>query len=302
MERTTARLPLRISFDERPTEVIHIVTDSTCEGPAELLQHPAVEVVPLSVVFGREALRDRIEICADEFWDRLPKSNPLPTTSQATPGDFEASFRRITDAGDEVLAITLSHKFSGTYDSAVAAQESLAGRPIDVFDSMSVSIGLGLTVRQALKMVEAGATRAEIIARLTRMRDQIHILFALETLEYLQKGGRIGRGQAFVGTLLKFKPLLGIRDGEVFPATRVRTKRKALETMLDLLADEVPARGPQVKLAVVHACAAEEAAEVGEALKARFGSADLFMSTLGPVIGVHVGPGTVGAAVYADEQ
>ncbi|HEX9116916.1 MAG TPA: DegV family protein, partial [Anaerolineae bacterium] len=210
-------------------------------------------------------------------------------------------FRRLTEAGDEVLAITLSHKFSGTYESAVMAQESLSGRPIDVFDSLSVSIGLGLIVQEALKMVEAGATRPEIIARLTRMRDQVHILFTLETLEYLQKGGRIGRGQAFVGTLLKFKPLLGIKDGEVFPATRVRTKHKALETMLDLLAEEMPVRGPKVKLAVVHACAAEEAAEVEEALKKRFGSSDSFMSTLGPVIGVHVGPGTIGAAVYADE-
>ncbi len=300
---TAAGIPVATTHlpEERSTQVIHIITDSTCEGPTELLHHPRVEVVPLTVVFGQEALRDHVDISVEEFWARLPSANPLPTTSQATPGDFAAPFRRYTDAGEEVLAITLSHKLSGTYESAIAAQESLPGRPITVFDTLSISIGLGLMVQQAVRMADAGATRAEIVAVLARMRDHVHIMFALETLEYLQKGGRIGRAQALVGTLLKFKPLLSIKEGEVYPANRVRSKRKALETMLDILAESVPERGPAVKLAVVHAGAADEAAEVAKAMQARFGSMDLFMGDLGPVIGVHVGPGTIGAAVYADE-
>ena len=279
--------------------MIRIVTDSTCEGPDELLKHPAVDVVPMSVVFGQEVLRDRIDITTAQFWERLPKARPLPTTSQATPGDFLQCFRRHTDAGDEVVAITVSSKLSGTYDSALTARDDLAGRPIDVIDSYSVSVGLGLMVQEALDMAQAGATRTQIGAKMRQMRDNVHLLFTLETLEYLQKGGRIGRAQAFMGTLLKFKPILGLKDGEVYPVARVRSKRYAIETMLDSLCREVAGRGPHVKLGVAEACAHEEAQLVAAQLSARFDSPHVFISTLGPAIGVHVGPGTIGAAVYA---
>jgi DegV family protein with EDD domain len=288
--------------DERPTGMIHIVTDSTCECPAEVLHHPQVDVLPLSVMFGKESLRDGLDISVEQFWERLPLSSTLPTTSQATPGDFARLFERYTDAGDEVVAIVLSSKLSGTHESAVMAQNSLPGRPIDVIDSLTVSVGLGRMVEQALDMVLAGATRDEIVAKMLRMRENIHVLFYVDTLEYIQKGGRIGRATAFVGTLLKFKPLLSIKDGEVYPVTRVRSKRKALETMIDILTTELPVRGPRVKLAVVHARAETEAAEVAAQLKERFVAPDVFTTALGPVLGVHVGPGTIGALAYAEED
>jgi DegV family protein with EDD domain len=279
--------------------MIRIITDSTCEGSAELMTHPAVTVVPLYVLFGQEALRDGVEISRAQFWARLPKATVLPSTSQATPADFLKPFRRFTDAGDEVITVVLSSKFSGTYDSAIQALADLPGRPIDVVDSLSISIGLGLMVQEAVQMVEAGATRAEIVAHLNAIRGQVRILFVLETLEYLQRGGRIGKAQAFVGTLLKFKPLLSIVDGEVEPVARVRSTRRALETMLESLAQQVSARGPQVRLAVTHADVPEEAARIGQALAEQFGTSQLFISALGPVLGTHVGPGTIGAAVYA---
>ncbi len=286
--------------------MIRIITDSTCEGPPEVLAHPAVTVIPLSVVFGQTSLRDGIDITREEFWERLPKSDPLPTTSQATPGDFLKSFRRFTDAGDEVIVIVISSKLSGTYNSAIAALEDLVttagpdvSARISVVDSLSISVGLGLMVQQAVAMLDAGATRAEIVDRMTAMRQTVHLLFSLETLEYLQRGGRIGKAQAFMGTLLKLKPLLGIVDGEVAPVSRVRSKRKALETMLELLAQQEPARGPGVRLAVAQAGVPEEAAEVARALSAQFASPHVFISSLGPVVGTHVGPGTIGAAVYA---
>jgi DegV family protein with EDD domain len=279
--------------------MIRIITDSTCEGSAELMTHPAVTVVPLYVLFGQEALRDGVEISRAQFWARLPKATVLPSTSQATPADFLKPFRRFTDAGDEVITVVLSSKLSGTYDSAIQALADLPGRPIDVVDSLSISIGLGLMVQEAVQMVEAGATRAEIVAHLNAIRGQVRILFVLETLEYLQRGGRIGKAQAFVGTLLKFKPLLSIVDGEVEPVARVRSTRRALETMLESLAQQVSARGPQVRLAVTHADVPEEAARIGQALAEQFGTSQLFISALGPVLGTHVGPGTIGAAVYA---
>jgi DegV family protein with EDD domain len=281
--------------------MIRIVTDSTCEAPPELLTHPLVTVVPLYVIFGQESFRDNIEITREQFWERLPKSDKLPTTSQATPAQFDVPFRTFTDAGDSVVAITLSAKLSRTYESALLAKESLAGRPIHVVDSKSISVGQGLMVQQAVDMASAGASSAEIVARLERMRDEIRLFFTLQTLEYLQRGGRIGKAQAFMGTLLQFKPLLSIVEGEVHPAARVRSMSKAIETMEDLLAQQLSARGARVRIGVTHADSPTAASEIAATLTKRFDTPNVFTCTLGPVIGTHVGPGTVGAAVYGGD-
>jgi DegV family protein with EDD domain len=278
--------------------MIRIITDSTCEAPDALLHHPAVSIVPLSVVFGQTALRDGIDITREEFWRRLPTADPLPSTSQVTPADFLALFQQFTAAGDEIVAVTISAKLSGTYDSAISARKSLPTAPIDVIDSRSTSVGLGLMLQEAVTMADAGASRDEIVAKLARMREQIHIIFVVETLEYLQRGGRIGKAQAFVGTLLKFKPLLAIVDGEIVPVTRVRSRAKALEAMQETLLQQAPQRGPQVRLALTQAMATEDAKTVGAALATSFGTSQIFTAALGPVLGVHVGPGTIGAAVY----
>lgn len=279
--------------------MIRIITDSTCEASQAVLSHPRVTVLPLSVVFGQTALRDGVDITREQFWERLPKSDPLPTTAQATPADFGQLFKQFTAAGDEVIAIPISSRLSGTYDAAMTARESQPGWPVSVVDSLSVSVGLGLLVEEAVRMAEAGAQRNEIVARIEALRKDIRIIFTVDTLEYLQRGGRIGRAQAFVGTLLKFKPLLGIADGEVVPVSRVRSKAKALETMQDLLLQQVPARGPQVRVGVTHALVPEEAAQVGRSLGERFGTPNVFVADLGPVLGTHVGPGTIGAAACA---
>lgn len=279
--------------------MIRIITDSTCEASETILNHPLVTVVPLTVIFGQQALLDGIGITRAEFWERLPKAEKLPTTSQASPAQFEEPFRRFTDAGDEVIVLPISAKLSQTYNSALIAKENLEDRPIDVVDSKSTSVGLGLLVQEAVTMAEAGATRQEIVAKLTKMREEIRIVFVLETLEYLEKGGRIGKAQAFVGTLLKFKPLLGIVDGEVVPVARVRSRAKALEALQELLLAQVPARGPGVRIGVTQALAEAEAQQLGESLARKFGTQLAFLSSLGPVLGVHVGPGTIGAAVHA---
>jgi DegV family protein with EDD domain len=281
--------------------MIRIITDSTCEAPPEVLHHPAVTVVPLSVVFGQEALRDGVEITRDQFWDRLPASNPLPTTSQAAPSDFLGLFESFTEAGDDVIAVVLSGKLSGTLSSAIIAYESHPGWPVDVIDSKSVSVGLGLLVQEAVAMVEAGATRTQIVARLLAIREQVQIVFVLETLEYLQRGGRIGKAQAFVGTVLKFKPLLGIVEGEVVPLARVRSRAKALEAAQDLLLKGTAVRGSKVRMALTNALAPEEAWGLGAKLSKAFDAPNFYVADLGPVIGVHVGPGTIGAAVVALE-
>lgn len=280
--------------------MIRIVTDSTCEAAPEIMTHPRVTVVPLSVVFGQTALRDGIEITHEEFWQRLPGSNPLPTTSQPTPADFAIPFEQFCSGGDEVVAITISSALSGTYQSALSAQETYSYWPISVVDSLNASVGLGLIVGEAVRLVEAGASRQEIVERVSAMRSEVRVVFVVETLEYLQKGGRIGKAQAFVGTLLKFKPLLRITaEGEVGPVARVRSRPKALEAAQEFLLAEVPARGPQVRIGLTQGLAPIEAQALGQKLATAFGTSVPHVVDLGPVIGVHVGPGTIAVAVYA---
>jgi DegV family protein with EDD domain len=281
--------------------MIRIITDSTCEAPPEIMTHPRVTVVPLSVVFGQTSLRDGLEITREEFWRRLPESNPLPTTSQAVPSDFLTPFEQFCSAGDEVIALTLSSKLSGTYGAALAAQETYSDWPISVIDSQTISVGLGILLQEAVRLAEEGLGREEIVGRITPMREKIHLVFVLETLEYLQKGGRIGKAQAFMGTLLKFKPLLRITDGEVAPVARVRSRAKALEAVQEYLLSQVTGRGPQVRLALTQALAAGEAKALGDKLAASFGTRGFHVAALGPVIGVHVGPGTIGVGVYGGD-
>jgi DegV family protein with EDD domain len=280
--------------------MIRIVIDSTCEAPDALLSHPAVSMVPLYVLFGQEALKDLIQITHEEFWARLPSAVPPPTTSQSTPSDFMEVFQRLTDAGDEVIAITISSKLSGTYESAIQAKAGLPGRPIEIVDTLTTSVGAGLMLERALMMLEAGANFAEIVAALNTIVPLVHFDFSLDTLEYLQRGGRIGKAQAFVGTLLSFKPLLALADGVVVPVGRSRSRNKAIEAMIDHLSQLVSARGPQVRLAVTHAGAAEEAADLARRLSERFESPHVFIGSLGPVLGTHVGPGTLGGAVCGE--
>jgi DegV family protein with EDD domain len=281
--------------------MIRFVTDSTCEAPDELLSHPTVTVVPLYVLFGQESLRDNVDITRDDFWRRLPATKTLPTTSQVPPAGFLAPFRQITDGGDEVIALVISSKLSRTYDSAVSAQAELHGRPIDVVDSLTTTVALGLLLQEGLHMAEAGKTRSEIVAGLTARRPDAHMLFAVETLEYLARGGRIGKAQAFMGTTLNLKPLLAVVGGEIVPVSRARGKRKALQDMIDHLAHLVTARGPKVHLAVTDACVREEGDEVADALSARFETPNVWRTVLGPVLGTHVGPGTIGAAAFVGQ-
>jgi DegV family protein with EDD domain len=281
--------------------MIRIITDSTCEPPPSVMQHPALTVVPLTVMFGQEAYKDGVDISREEFWRRLPKSSVLPTTSQAVPSDFRPYYERFCAAGDEVVVITLSSKLSGTYSSAVSALEGLADSSITVIDSETVTVALGLMVAEALRLVDAGATREEIVACMMQLRGKIPLAFVLETLEYLQKGGRIGKAKAYVGTLLKFKPVLAIVDGEVVPVTRLRSRAKAIEAAQAYLLQQVTARGKQVRLAVTQGLALDEAREVGARLQRELGASDFYVAELGPVLGVYVGPAALGFAAWGED-
>jgi DegV family protein with EDD domain len=279
--------------------MIKIVTDSTAYLPEDFVRQHDIRVVPLCVHFGREAFKEGVELSNEAFYARLKDAPELPTTSQPSVGDFYQVFAELAAAGHEIVALTISHKLSGTYSSAIAAQQMLPQAKIGVIDSLSTSIGLQLMIEAALRGVAAGASRQEIIEQVEEIKQKMYVLFVVDTLEYLAKGGRIGNAKAFLGTLLKVKPILILQDGAIEPLEQVRSKRKALAEMLNLVALHLDGKGREANVAITHALAPEEANEVAHEIVGRLGCKDPRLTTLGPVIGTHTGPGVIGIAVYA---
>lgn len=278
--------------------MIKIVTDSTAYLPADYVQAHDIRVVPLYVHFGEEAFKEGVEISDEEFFARLKRSPALPTTSQPSAGDFKQVFQEWAEAGHEIVTLTISSKLSGTWNSAMAAKEMLPAAGISVIDSLSTSGGLQLMVYAAVEAAESGASRQEVAKLVQEIVPKINLFFVVDTLEYLAKGGRIGNAKAFLGTLLKVKPILALQEGVIEPLEQVRSKRKAQARLLELVEEAVGDRGPEAKVAVVNALVPEEAVALGRELQRRLGCPEPIQSNLGPVIGTHTGPGLVGVACY----
>lgn len=279
--------------------MIKIVTDSTAYLSESTVHQHDIRVVPLYVHFGEEAFREGVQLSNEEFYTRLKKAPTLPTTSQPSAGEFHKVFKELADAGHEIVTLTISEKLSGTWNSAMAAKDMLPQANISVVDTMSTAVGLRLIVEAAIEAASAGATRQEIVAEIEELRKKVYFVFVVDTLEYLAKGGRIGNARAFLGTLLKVKPILFLQDGAIEPLEQVRSKRKAITRLLELFEERLDISGPQAKVAVTHALVPQEAQTLREELTQRLGCAQLEISSLGPVIGTHTGPGAIGAAVYA---
>ncbi len=276
---------------------VRVVTDSTADLPPEQAQELGITVVPLQVIFGEESFRDGIDLTSDEFFRRLTESDELPRTSQPSVGDFQETYERLAVETEQILSIHVSSGFSGTVDTARQAAQALIGRcSIEVIDSRTVSMAMGFAVIAAARAAREGAdlgTCAEA-ARGTMERGQLAI--ALDTLEYLRRGGRIGRAQAFLGSVLRLKPILTIRDGGAHPLTRVRTRRKALDEVLRLCLEQ----NDVVEAAVMHTTTPDDARHLAEEIERRCGIA-VHTGRMGPVISVHGGPGTIGLAVILAE-
>ncbi|MCX6023670.1 MAG: DegV family protein, partial [Chloroflexi bacterium] len=212
---------------------VKIVTDSTADIPAAMASNLDISVVPLNVHFGAESLRDGVDLTTDGFFVRLPQSPVLPTTSQPSPGAFLETYTALLDAGHDVLSVHISAKLSGTMNSALLAQRELpAGAPLEIVDTGFTSMALGMAVIEAARAAQSGAGLAEAAAVARRTVGRTHLLMFLETLEYLQKGGRIGKAQALLGSLLSFKPILAFKNSEVLPAGRIRTRGKAIDHLV----------------------------------------------------------------------
>lgn len=276
---------------------IKLVTDSTAYLAEGTVRQLDIRVVPLCVHFAREEFKEGVELSNEEFYTRLQEAEQLPTTSQPSAGDFYQVFKELVDAGHEVVAVTISSKLSGTWNSAMAAKEMLPSAPISIVDSLSTSIGLRHMIEAAARAIDSGATREEVVAKLEAVKESIYLLFVVDTLEYLAKGGRIGNAKAFLGTLLKVKPILILKDGAIEPLEQVRSKRKAHARMLELIEKHVEGNGSGVQIGLVHALAPDDAAALAEELSERLGGVPVTIDDLGPVIGTHTGPGVVGVAV-----
>jgi DegV family protein with EDD domain len=276
-----------------------IVLDSTADLPDAAGRFPNWRVVPLYVNFGDESLRDGVDIDAAEFYTRLREATVFPTTSQPTPGDFLACYRGLA-AYERILSLHVSGRVSGTFASAEMAAAEVGHGVVRAIDTETASAAIAMLALAIQRRLERGTTDEEIDALVERYRRESGLLFTVDTLEFLQRGGRIGKAAAFAGTLLHVKPILSIRDGEVEPVKRVRGERKAFAELASALENDTLDE-PAYRLAVAHAAAPERAAELEALVRERRPRADLeLVVTLGAVIGAHAGPGTLALFWFRD--
>lgn len=273
---------------------IRVVTDSTADLPADLVRELGIHVVPLNVHFGEETLLDGVDITPDDFYRRLVASARPPTTSQPSVGAFVEVYERLLAESDGVVSVHLSSHVSGTHNSATQAREEVGrDRPIVVVDSLQASLSLGLAVAAAARAAQGGAGLEEVQAEAESAAGRAHLFGLLETLEYLQRGGRIGRAQAWVGTLLRIKPILTIRDGVAHPLERARTRAKGVDRLVELTVGHSPLEA----LAVIHSNTPEYAEALVERVAECLPGERIIVGRFGPVMGTYLGPGALGIAL-----
>jgi len=279
---------------------VRIVTDSTSDIPPHLAQQLGISVVPLSVVFGEDVYKENTDITPDLFYDKLVKSKDLPTTSAPSVGDFLTIYREVLKETDEIVSIHLSSKLSATYNNAcqAAAQLNDEGARIDVVDSQVISLGMLFLARASAAAAAAGASVDSIKKMMDGMIPRMHIYVLLDTLEYVRRGGRIGRARAFIGTMMRVKPILSIRDGEVHPEERVRTRAHALDRMFQMATSFQSVD----EIGVAYSTNAQEAEAMKLRLEQALDGTKVEMTRLGPVIGVHGGPGVLGIGILEGER
>lgn len=277
---------------------VAIVTDSTATIPKELVEEYNISVVPQVLIWSGETLQDGIDITPGEFYTRLRNAKVMPSTSQATPASFLEIFKRLLEEDCEILAVLISEKLSGTIASAVQAREMLMGVTIEIIDSQTAAMAMGFQVLEAAKAAKEGANLAECKAIAEKAREHTGVIFAVDTLEFLHRGGRIGGGARFLGTALNLKPILEIMGGKVEAVDRVRTRKKSLDRVVDLICERTANRDP-VHLASLHANAPEDAKYLLEQADSKLRAKQTLFTEVSPVVGAHAGPGTVGLAFMA---
>ena len=276
-----------------------IVVDSTADFPEAPQRFPNWRVVPLYVRFGEESYRDYVELEPEEFYARLRTASETPTTSQPTPGDFLATYEEL-GGYERILSLHIAAKLSGTIESARAAAQVLGGDRVRAIDSQSASAAIAMLGLAIQRRLERGTSDEEVDTLVERYRRETGLLFTVDTLEYLARGGRIGRARAWAGELLNIKPILSIRDGEVLPVKRVRGNRKAFLEFASAF-EAATSDVPTLRAGIAHAEATERVEALVQLVGRSRPQAEIeLVTTLGPVVGAHAGPGTVGFFWFDD--
>ncbi len=281
---------------------IAIVTDSTSDIPQDLIKENSITVVPLSVNFssGESYLDNGKDITKEQFYEKLKTAKKLPTSAQPTPGDFLKTYKELLAKGyATIISIHISKKMSGTLDSALSAKKELKDKDIEVIDSYNVHMPCGIMVIRAAQMAAAGKSKQEILEKVYEMRDKVKTLFIPRTLEFLKKGGRIGRAKGLVASLLEIKPILTIDSGEIsqFKTTRRwnQAKNELITSMRKMVTDS-----SKLTVIVSHSAAVEEADKLEERIREEFKPKEILRAEIGVIVGTHIGPGTINATFYEE--
>ena len=270
---------------------VRVVTDSACDLPQDIVDELGIEIVPLTIRFGSEELVDRKELGTEEFWRRLETSPVLPETAAPSAGAFETAFRSLAaDGATGIVCVNLSSKLSATMQAAQVAAKTVEECPVEVVDSLSVSMGLGSLAIVAARAGAAGTDLDEIVAQMLDLRSRAKLFGTLDTLEYLKKGGRVGGARAMLGSMLSIKPVVEVRDGVVEEAGKVRTRSKALRLLVDKVKE-----APVQNLSVLHGDA-PDVEELLEMLDPIVPRDQIVVGQIGPVVGTHAGPRIIGVS------
>jgi DegV family protein with EDD domain len=275
---------------------IRIVTDSASDVPAETAAKLGITVVPLAVQFGPTSYLEGVDLTATQFYGLLASDPNFPRTSQPSAGRFEEIYRGLIDDDVEIISIHISSKLSGTFNAASLAAANLPGSRIHLVDTLTASMAEGVFALTAARLAKAGKSAAEILAALEALRPRVFVMFMLDSMTHVQRGGRIGRAQSMIGSLLNIKPLLVIEDGLVTPRQRARTTARALQEM----ANAAKERAPLVEVHVMHGNAPPAAEQLASLLRP-YVHGTLDIGILGAAIGTHAGPGTLGFVSVGEE-
>jgi DegV family protein with EDD domain len=277
---------------------VAVVVDSTAYIPPALVAKYNIHVIPQILNWEGSSLRDDIDIKPDAFYARLANAKEMPTTSQPSAGEFHEFFSKVAKTADSIVAILISKSLSGTQASAHAAAEMMGDYPIEIVDSESAAMGLGYMALTAARAIENGADYKAAADVARSMVSGMRVLFVVDTLEFLHRGGRIGGAQRLIGSMLSIKPILHLVDGKIEPLASVRTKKKALTHLLDVAQTEMAGKSG-IKAAVIHAAAAEDAQKLYDQLNQILSPEEIHIVELSPVVGAHVGPKALGVVYYA---
>lgn len=273
---------------------IAIITDSTCDIPISLIKKYGIIELPLTVHFGSEEFKDRVDITSEEFYKRLVTGTELPSTSQVNPGSFADIYKSELEKGNTIISIHISSELSGTYQSAVIAKHSLGDDDrISLIDSRTTTIALGMVVLKAAELSIQGVNQKDIVKEINEYVKKVRILIAVDTLKYLKKGGRLTGAQALIGDMLNIKPILTVEDGKVVVIEKVRGKKKVNKRMIELMKEKIGSRAGQI-ISVANARCPDTIEEIKKLIAVEFYNTEFIDTEVGSVIATHVGPGAYG--------